>query len=50
MILKEIMVIDAELHADEEQYLLQRGSKQENLWGVNFYPEKTAMILSSSIQ
>ncbi|MEK7501897.1 MAG: DUF5674 family protein [Patescibacteria group bacterium] len=37
---KEIMVIDAELHADEEQYLLQRGSKQENLWGVNFYPEK----------
>ncbi len=37
---KEIMVINAELHADEEQYLLQRGSKQENLWGINLYPEK----------
>src|SRR3990167_7447783 len=37
---KEIMVINAELHADEEQYLLQRGSKQEDLWGINLYPEK----------
>jgi len=37
---KEIMVINAELHADEEQYLLERGSKQENLWGINLYPEK----------
>jgi hypothetical protein len=38
---KEIMVVNAELHADEEQYLLEKGSKQENLWGVNLYPEKT---------
>lgn len=37
---KEIMVINAELHADEEQYLLQRGSRQENLWGINLYLEK----------
>lgn len=37
---KEIMVVNAELHADEEQYLLERGSKQENLWGINIYPEK----------
>jgi len=38
---KEILVVDAEMHADEEQYLLEKGSKQENLWGINLYPEKT---------
>src|SRR4030042_2230403 len=36
---KEIMAVDAELHADEEGLLLEKGSKQENLWGVNLYPE-----------
>lgn len=36
---KEIMVVDAPLHADQEAYLLQQGSKQENLWGINIYPE-----------
>ncbi len=36
----EIMVVDAELHADQEDYLLQQGSKQENLWGINIYPEE----------
>ena len=34
-----IMAIDAELHADEEALLLENGSKQENLWGINLYPE-----------
>lgn len=33
-----IMAVDAELHADEEALLLQNGSKQQDLWGVNFYP------------
>ena len=36
---KEIMAVDAELHADEEALLLEKGSKQENLWGINIYPE-----------
>ncbi|MDY4789531.1 MAG: DUF5674 family protein [Bacteroidales bacterium] len=27
------------LHADIESYLLERGSKQDNLWGINIYPE-----------
>lgn len=36
---KEIMAMDAELHADEEAELLKNGSKQENLWGINLYPE-----------
>ncbi len=34
-----ILVVDAELHSDEEAYLLQLGSKQENLWGINIYPD-----------
>lgn len=36
---REIMAIDAELHADEEKLLLENGSKQENLWGINIYPD-----------
>lgn len=34
-----VMVVGGELHADEEAFLLDRGSKQTNLWGVNLYPE-----------
>ena len=36
---KGIMAVDAELHADEEAFLLENGSKQINLWGINIYPE-----------
>lgn len=36
-----IMAVDGELHADEEALLLENGSKQENLWGINIYPEMT---------
>lgn len=34
-----VVAIDADLHADEEAALLSSGSKQENLWGINLYPE-----------
>lgn len=37
---KEVMVIGGELHADEEAELLERGSSQEDIWGVNLYPGK----------
>lgn len=37
---KNLMVVDAEMHADEEQYLLEHGSKQDNLWGINLHPDK----------
>ena len=33
------MAVDAELHADQESLLLQKGSKQQNLWGINLYPD-----------
>jgi hypothetical protein len=36
---KGIMAVDAELHADAEAYLLENGSSQKNLWGINLYPE-----------
>jgi hypothetical protein len=35
----EILILDAELHADMEAYLLEKGSEQENLWGINLYPD-----------
>jgi hypothetical protein len=34
-----IMALDAELHADEEALLLEHGSNQRDLWGINLYPE-----------
>ena len=36
---KKIVGIDANMHADIEQALLSSGSKQENIWGINLYPE-----------
>jgi len=36
---KKILAVDGELHADEEALLLENGSKQENLWGINIYPD-----------
>jgi len=35
---QKIIVVDAELHADEEAFLLENGSRQEDLWGINIYP------------
>ena len=33
-----IMAVDGELHADEEALLLEEGSLQKDLWGINIYP------------
>jgi hypothetical protein len=38
-----IMAVDAELHADEEALLLESGSNQTDLWGINLYPELEGM-------
>ncbi len=35
---REIIAIGGELHADEEAILLEQGSKQNNLWGINLWP------------
>jgi hypothetical protein len=34
-----VLVLDAELHADQEVFLLEQGSNQEDLWGINLYPD-----------
>lgn len=34
-----IMVVDGELHSDEEALLLESGSEQAGLWGINLYPD-----------
>lgn len=36
---KEVIVVDAPMHADEEKELLDRGSNQDDLWGINLYPD-----------
>jgi len=36
---RELVAVDAELHADLEAALLADGSEQKNLWGINLYPE-----------
>lgn len=37
---KEYMAVGGDLHADEEAIMLEDGSKQEHLWGINLYPAK----------
>ena len=37
-----IMAIGGELHADEEAVLLDQGSRQSDLWGINLYPDAAA--------
>lgn len=36
---QEIMALGGDLHADEEKVLIDQGSMQENLWGINIYPD-----------
>ncbi len=36
---RELIAVDAELHSDLEALLLDNGSKQKSLWGINLYPE-----------
>lgn len=36
---QETIAVNAELHADLETYLLENGSNQKNLWGINIFPD-----------
>ena len=36
---KRIVIVDMPMHYDGEQELLAQGSKQSNIWGINFYPD-----------
>jgi hypothetical protein len=37
---RRTMVVGGELHADEEQWLIDHGSEPSDLWGINLYPEE----------
>lgn len=37
---KGIVVIDMEMHADGEAYMLENGSNQADLWGITLHPDK----------
>ena len=36
---REFIAVDAELHSDLEALLLENGSKQKDLWGINLYSD-----------
>jgi hypothetical protein len=35
-----MMAVGGELHADEEAFLIERGARQADLWGINLYPDR----------
>lgn len=37
---KGIIAIGGEMHADAEAILIEQGSGQDNLWGINLYPHE----------
>lgn len=37
---RRVIVVGGELHADDEGILIDRGSRQEDLWGINLYPSE----------
>lgn len=37
----DLLLVGGELHADEEAYLLEHGSQQRDLWGINLYIDRT---------
>lgn len=46
---KNLLAIDAELHADLEKLLLENGSDQFDLWGINLYPDDKLIEFDSMI-
>ena len=37
-ITRGLLLVDMELHADGEAFLLEDGSQQSDIWGINLYP------------
>lgn len=35
---RDTLVVDAQMHSDQEELLLDQGSQQEHLWGINLHP------------
>ena len=45
-----VLLLDADMHADQEAALLAEGSSQRDLWGINLYPISRRTIGWSSIR
>lgn len=41
---KRVMAVGGLMHSDEEAVLLDQGSDQDNLWGINIYPDSKDSI------
>lgn len=39
-IVKNIVIIDMDMHADGEAELLKNNSNQSDIWGINLHPDK----------
>ena len=37
---RKLLALGGGLHSDEEAALMEQGSAQQDLWGINIYPEK----------
>jgi hypothetical protein len=37
---RRVVALGGELHSDEELALIEQGSEQVHLWGINIYPDK----------
>jgi hypothetical protein len=37
---RNVLAIGGEMHVEAEQYLLENGSRQVDLWGANYYPTR----------
>lgn len=37
-VVRQIVIVDMEMHVDGEQALLEDGSKKQDLWGINLRP------------
>lgn len=37
---RRVAAVGGELHADSAALLLEQGSRQKDLWGANYYPER----------
>lgn len=46
---RKIIALDAEMHADLEQRLLEENSNQRFLWGANLYFDKPGFIEFNSL-
>ncbi len=39
-VVRKVVIVDMDMHADGEAYLLEHGSKQADLWGINLHPDE----------